>query len=138
MKIVLDTNVLISGLLSPDRAPAHILQMILEGSLTLCHDPRILAEYREVIHRPKFGFPANAIDDLLQFIETDGLSVTAPPLPTTLPDADDLMFLEIAVAAKADYLITGNLKHFPHTSCHGISVINPASFVRIAQNKPSD
>ncbi len=70
MRIVLDTNVLVSALLSPHGPPAQILQLILAGKLVPCLDLRILDEYRQVSRRPKFAFDARLTNELLDFLES--------------------------------------------------------------------
>ena len=109
MRVVIDTNVLVSGLLSPFGPSARILDLVLLGELTPVFDDRILAEYREVLARREFGFDPEDVRQLLHFFEVEGERVTAPPLAVTLPDPDDLPFLETAVAAGADALITGKI-----------------------------
>ena len=75
MKIVLDTNALVSALLSPNGAPPAVLQLILLGRVSICLDPRILSEYRAVLGRAKFGFDSALIEDVLEFLESEGLSL---------------------------------------------------------------
>jgi len=72
-------------------------------------DARILAEYEEVLRHPTFGFRPSDVDALLDGIRSNGLAVSATPLPHRLSDPDDEMFLEVALAATARHLITGNL-----------------------------
>jgi len=127
--IVLDTNVLVSGLLRPHSKPATILRLVATGALRVAYDERILAEYREVLARPKFPFSPEQIRDLLDQIEAEGEVVTALPLSLSLPDPDDLPFLEVAVAAHADGLVTGNTRHYPARSRHGVTVLDPAAFL---------
>ena len=136
MKIVLDTNVLISGLLSPYQAPGEIVRMVASGALSVCYDARILAEYRDVLLRPKFGFEKRHIDDLLEQIQICGHSTSSKPLAKALPDAADEAFLEVTIASGAAHLITGNLKHFPHIKHSGIQIVSPAKFIQIF--KPID
>lgn len=130
MRVVLDTNVLISGLLSPHGPPGRILDSLLAGAITILFDDRILDEYREVLARPVFDFePANR-EALIAYLESSGLPVAAPPLPVVLPDPDDLPFLEVAVAERADALVTGNVKHFkPVRGKHTVAVNTPAEFL---------
>ncbi len=131
MKIVLDTNVAASALLSPSGAPAAVLQLVLAGHVLLCFDARILTEYREVLRRPKFGLDTHLVDDLLGFLESEGELVGAVPLPLSLPDPDDAMFLEVASAGGGEYVVTGNIRHFPTDAQHGIAVVSPRDFVKI-------
>ena len=129
MKISLDTNVLVSGLLSSMGAPAEVLTLVAQGVLQVCFDDRVVTEYEEVLLRPKFGFDASDVADLIAQIKGDGVRVTCSPLPTRLPDPDDEKFLEVAIAAEAFCLVTGNLKHFPAADRHDVSVLTPRELV---------
>lgn len=129
MKIVLDTNVLVSALLTRDGPAARILDAVLAGRLFLVFDDRILQEYEEVLHRKRFGFEPEDIKTLLDFIRFEGEEVVAPPLKITLPDPDDLIFVEVAIAGRADALVTGNKKHYPEGCCGVIPVISPSEFL---------
>jgi len=108
MRVVLDTNVLVSALLRSDSKPAAILNLITNQELNLLVDDRILGEYREVLRRPKFGFDENAVDDVVAFLDGIAEWVIASPLNMSIPDPGDLMFLEVALSGAADVLITGN------------------------------
>ena len=130
LKIVLDTNVLVSGLLSPFNKPADILRLIVAGQLQLCVDARILAEYREVLYRPKFQFDRSRIEILLDYLRGIGEPVMALPLPDSLPDPGDIPFLEVAVAGDVKYLVTGNVSHFPQ-KYRSVHVVTPADFMKI-------
>lgn len=66
---------------------------------------------------------------LLDFFRSEGVAVVAPPLKVELPDPDDLMFVEVALASQADAIVTGNKKHFPAESCGGILVVSPAELL---------
>jgi len=129
VRIVLDTNVLVAGLLTPFGTCGEIVRMITSGDLTLCVDARILFEYEEVIHRPRFDIDHSRADIVLDYIRHTCESSPSSPLPSPLPDLDDSPFLEIAIAAKAECLVTGNLKHFPASYRGGIPVRSPAEFL---------
>lgn len=129
MKVVVDTNVLVAGLLSPFGPPGEIVRMIASGTLHLCFDARILTEYSEVLARPKFQFRSELTQALLEQIKTEGLSVAGDPLPARLPDPTDEPFLEAAIAGDADCLITGNIKHFPSAKRQGAVVLSPSEFL---------
>lgn len=135
MKIVLDTNVVVSGLLSPFGAPAEIVRLVSSGALELCYDARILSEYQNVLLRPKFLFEQVRVGYLLDQIKACGHIVIAKPLPKKLPDPDDEPFLEIALAGKARCLITGNLKHYPVKKRQGMLVVSPVEFLEIYRRK---
>lgn len=132
MKIVLDTNVLVAGLLSPFGSCADIVRMVFSGNLTLCVDARILSEYREVLQRPKFKFDHDKVAAILDYIEHHGRVVTSAPRSLCLPDADDEPFVEVAVSGGADFLITGNAAHFPSELCQGMKVVSPVGFLKRA------
>jgi len=129
MNVVLDTNVLAAGLLTPHGAAGRVIDLLLNRDLTPCFDDRIIAEYRDVRLRPKFGFAPDQIDAVLDYITSEGLHVIAAPIRVTLADPDDSAFLEVALAAQAECLITGNLRHFPAKSRHGVRVVGPREFI---------
>ena len=129
MRVVLDTNVVVSGLLSPYGPPGEIVRLVAAGELTVCHDARIIGEFREVLHRPAFGFDDRDVEWFLDQLVRDGESVVSRPLGGRLPDPDDEAFLEVAVASAADAFITGNIRHFPEPLRHGVLVCTPAEFI---------
>ncbi|TKB79435.1 MAG: putative toxin-antitoxin system toxin component, PIN family [Nitrospira sp.] len=129
MKVVVDTNVLVAGLLSPFGPPGEILCMVASGTLRLCFDARILTEYEEVLARPKFRFNAEQTQALMDHIQAEGFSVASNPLPVRLPDPSDEPFLQSAVASEADCLITGNIKHFPSARRQGMTILSPREFL---------
>ncbi len=112
MKIVLDTNVLVSGLLSPHGQPATLLNLIVEKEINILLDERILDEYSEVLMRPRFKFNKNHIHDLLIFLDSIAEWIIPAPLKITIPDPDDLPFLEVALSGHANALVTGNKKDY--------------------------
>jgi len=129
MKIVLDTNVLVAGLLTPFNAPGEIVRMASAGIIHLCHDARILSEYASVLRRPKFNLNPHHIDTLLEQIKAHGHLTSGVPLKKVLPDPGDEPFLETAIAGKAACLVTGNSKHYPRADCQEILVLSPADFL---------
>lgn len=135
MKIVLDTNVLVSGLLSPYGAPAEIVGMVSSGILRLCYDARVMVEYQDVLARPKFQFDQKKVKDLLAFAGQTGEVVATSPLGAPLPDPHDEIFLEVALAGRAVFLITGNIKHFPASLRRGVNVVTPQGFLDLLRRK---
>jgi putative PIN family toxin of toxin-antitoxin system len=129
VKVVVDTNVLVAGLLSPFGPPGEVVRMIASGTLRLCFDARILTEYSEVLARPKFQFSSELTQAFLEQIKTEGLSVAGNPLSARLPDPTDEPFLEAAIAGDANCLITGNIKHFPSAKRQGAVVLSPSEFL---------
>lgn len=131
MKVVLDTNVVVSGLISPFGAPGEIVRMLASGALELCYDARVLSEYRSVLLRQKFSFDQAHVGDLLDQIEACGHVTTGKLLTKRLSDPDDEPFLEIALGGEAHYLVTGNLKHYPAEKRQGMRVVSPTEFLEI-------
>lgn len=130
MRIVLDTNVLVSGLLNPHGPPGRVLDLLLSGALRLLFDDRILSEYREVLRRPRVGFAADDVAALLELLEAEGEAILAAPLDSALPDPDDAPFLEVAITGRAETLVTGNVRHFREAAArHGIGIETPAELV---------
>jgi putative PIN family toxin of toxin-antitoxin system len=129
MKIVLDTNVLVAGLLSPFGPCGEIVRMVSSGEVTLCFDALILVEYSEVMYRSKFGFDKEKVAALLNHIEHRGHTVASSPLRHSLPDPDDEPFLKVSLAEKAVCLVTGNASHFPAKLCQGRKILSPGGFL---------
>jgi putative PIN family toxin of toxin-antitoxin system len=130
MKIVLDTNIVVSGLLQSQGNPGQVLPLVLSGAIQVCHDECILAEYAEVLARPRFKFDPKRVHEVLNKIEADGLAIDAgKETDLDLPNPDDEAFLEVALAASADFLVTGNLADYPPDKRRGGNVISPAAFM---------
>jgi uncharacterized protein len=133
MIIVLDTNVLVSGLLTPFGSSGEIIRMVSTGKLVLEYDSRILSEYREVLNRPKFQFDKELVEAVIEFIKNNGHTVSASPLKMQLPHPDDAPFLEVATEGDSEYLITGNKNHYPVKMCKGFRVLSPTEFIEICR-----
>ena len=103
--------------------------MIAAGTLSICYDARIFSEYTQVLRRPKFRFSQEHLQAFLDQMKVVGVVVASDPLLTRLPDEDDEPFLEVALAAEAECLITGNLKHFPSAARQGMRVLSPGDFL---------
>lgn len=130
MRIVLDTNVLVSAMLTGGGAPDMVLQLALQGELTLLADSRMLAEYDDVTARPRFAFDEPERRELLRVLGSIAEPVVARPLRLTLPDPDDRVFVEVAVAGGADVVVTGNPKHFrPRRGELPVAILTPRQLV---------
>lgn len=130
MRIVLDTNVLVSAILTPAGAAHQILQLVFRGDLQACVDPRIKAEYREVLARGKFDFPQKMVEQFLEGLLENSTEVIAAAIPGFFPDEDDRVFVEVALAAHAQTLITGNARHFQGAKKLGLRVVTPREFLK--------
>lgn len=135
MIVVLDTNVLVSGILKPYSKPAAILRLVADGTIQIAYDLRILSEYRDVLTRPQFNFAKEDIESFLDQIEQEGLLVSVRPLKIRLPDPDDEPFLEVALSARVEAIVTGNKRHFRRTEYGGVKILSPAEFLEIMKEK---
>lgn len=128
-RIVLDTNVLVSALLLQGSVPDQVLGTVLAGRSRLIVDGRIMAEYRAVLTRRAFGFEPHRVEELLDFLAQSEW-VVPDPLPLRLPDPSDLPFLEVAIVAGADALVTGNPRHFT-AAARGLDlpVLTPRQYI---------
>jgi uncharacterized protein len=114
IRVVLDTNILISALLSPQGPPAQVFLMaIREPDVQLCLSGDIFAEYEEVIRRPRLNRSDSEIEATLRAIRERGFWVKPTEKVHACSDPDDNIFLECAQAVAAHYLVTGNVKDFP-------------------------
>ena len=113
-KIVLDTNVLISGFLSPQGIPAQILLQAAGGKLQACYNQAILDEYERILSRPGFKFEATPEERrfVVDTLKENGLRCSASPSVFPMKDESDRAFYDAAKAAGA-FLVTGNKKHYP-------------------------
>lgn len=117
IRAVVDTNVLVSGLLSPAGNEALLLLAVQHGLIRVCLSPAIVEEYAAVLARPKFGFPPDEIEALLSTLRVMGeLLENVAEAQEASPDPGDTKFLHCALAARADFLVTGNKRHFPEAS----------------------
>jgi len=122
--VIIDTNILVSGLLSPYGNPAVIIRMIVSKTLRVVLESRIFYEYQIVLSRPRFQFSPDDVQALLSFLKIEGLWIVPPPVLVTLPDPSNLPFIELSYHTHAP-VITGNTKHFPDD----IIVMTPAEFL---------
>jgi putative PIN family toxin of toxin-antitoxin system len=129
-QIVLDTNLLVSGVLSPSNAPGRIIDALRTEQIQLVIDDRIFLEYGEVLRRPKFErfIRSEEREWILDYIFNSALRVTSMYHFADLPDPYDACFLEVAATAKVP-LITGNLKHFPKDKRREVEVLSPAALI---------
>jgi putative PIN family toxin of toxin-antitoxin system len=113
IRVVLDTNVIVSALLKDEGNEAAVLLLALQGTLQFYVSEPILTEYDEVLHRKKFSFDPNRVRHMLALIRQAATVVDPLGILTVSPHEPDNRLLECAQQSRADYLVTGNKRHFP-------------------------
>lgn len=127
MRLVLDTNVIISAFISPDGKSSHILKMVLGRKAELCYNSAILNEYESVMQRPKFSDKIN-IENIRRFIDVlKNIGIPFNPIPSSIKllDESDRVFYDTAKGSDS-FLISGNIKHYPKETF----IILPACFIK--------
>ena len=129
---VFDTNVLVSALLTSNVSSptVELLNHILDRTIIPVYNEDIINEYTEVLSRGRFGFSARRIEAVINAIRS-GIAADRTPAEWNFPDADDIVFYEVALSVEDAYLVTGNTRHFPPVS----KVVTPAEMLRIIQSK---
>jgi uncharacterized protein len=129
MKVVLDCNVIISAGLTDGTCRKVMLEIFQNHSLYISED--ILLEYGTVISRAKFKPVREYLYSLIERICEVSELVTITRSKVSLPDKNDLIYLDTALPSGAQYLITGNGKDFPETKYHNTTIITPAEFLNL-------
>ncbi len=131
---VIDTNVLVSAMLKFQSVPGQVANEALLGNLIPLLSEEIVAEYREVLARPKFKFDLKVVDVFIDGIINRGIFVDAVPVEEIIPDPKDIVFYEVVMEGRREYddayLVTGNIKHFPVRSF----VVTPKEMLDIMQS----
>jgi len=131
LRLVIDTNVLVSAAIKPAGLQRTVLLLAVTKPARLYVSRAILEEYREVLGRPELRIRKRARQQLLQLIKNHSFTMVPARRLDVAADPDDNIFLECADAAHADYLITGNLKHFPRF-WKETKIITPREFISLA------
>ena len=113
MRVVLDTNILVSACWTPGGLESRVTHLAVTGKIIACVTPEILAEYRDVLSRPKLAPVHLPAVEMLAALERAAVLVETKSRVSASIDDDDNRFLECAEEAKAEYLVTGNLRHYP-------------------------
>jgi len=135
-KVVLDTNVLISSLLKSESKARDIYRLALRGEIELYTSVDLINELSRVLEYPKFGFEKLEKEVFLNNLTRVAIILANPGLRIDLikEDPPDNEFLECAVEAKADYLISGGNRHLlPLKNFQGIRIISPSEFLELYQ-----
>ena len=133
LRLVIDTNIVVSAALKPEGHQRTVLLIALTKPARLYVTEAILEEYREVLARPEFKIRKGLRQQLLQLMKSHAHLVSPARALRLARDPDDNKFLECADAARADYLVTGNQRHFPRfwkqtkgiTSSDFIAIVAP-------------
>lgn len=131
IRAVIDTNVLVSALISPSGNEALLLLAVKQGLVRPCFSPAVLKEYSEVLARPKFAFPADEIAALIDLVERHGDLVRPAPLSGISPDPKDDQFLACALAGQVDFVVTGNKKDFPEDRLGATRVVSARELLNV-------
>ena len=123
--VVIDTNVLVSSVISLEGNPAKIMDMIADKQLLIHYSPDILDEYRRVLSYKKLCIALQTQAGIIHEIEKLGISIEPTKSATPLPDESDRIFYDTAKASGA-ILVTGNTKHYPAESF----IMTPADFLK--------
>lgn len=128
MIVVFDTNILVSSLLSPTGNEAHVLSLFLQRQVLAAVSTETIAEYELVLSRRKFNLVSAKASELLHLMKNYTLRAEPSGTLALSPDESDNRFLECAEAASAEFLITGNKRHFP--ASHGqTKIVNAREFL---------
>jgi putative PIN family toxin of toxin-antitoxin system len=131
IRVVLDTNVIVSAYLNQNGVPFLILKLALARAIQPYVSEPILAEYGELLRRKSYPLDRRRARLLLNAIRGACILVTPQPGSSLTNDPDDTKFLECAQAAKADYLVTGNMSHFPTGRWKYTRIVTPREFIEI-------
>ncbi|MBN1625736.1 MAG: putative toxin-antitoxin system toxin component, PIN family [Deltaproteobacteria bacterium] len=131
MKIVLDTDVLVSGMLNPSGPPGRIVDFLRTDVVQLVVDDRIVAEYSDVLRRDYFlkYFSRSDSEDIIDYLSKNSHYSSSSVVIHNMPDEGDAPFLEMAITEDVP-LVTGNLKHFPEKLRKGCTVLSPMQFLK--------
>jgi putative PIN family toxin of toxin-antitoxin system len=128
MRVVLDTNILLSACLKPDGLEARMVSLVWHGWLEACTTEAVRSEYRDVLLRDKFLAVRERATAVLTGLEPHWVPVIAASTAHAASDEDDNRFLECASAAQAEYLVTGNLRHYP-AQFESTRIVNARGFL---------
>lgn len=129
-RVVLDTNVVVSGLINPSGPPGRILDLILGRKAEAFVSPAVIDEYGSVLRRARLSLAPGRIDAFMTDLQGVAIEVTPRDRVRVCSDPADDMFIECAFASGAGFVITGNLRHFP-AEFAGIRVLAPAAYLRL-------
>lgn len=130
MRAIVDTNVLVSGMIDTSSFPGRVVDLLRSGRVQIVVDDRILSEYEDVLGRPYFRtyFSLSEVENILEFLRRNAFRTVCQEIVSGLPDPGDAPFLEVALMETVS-LVTGNKKHFPSALRRGCKVFTPREFI---------
>ena len=130
---VIDTNVLVSARITKNSSSAtvKVLNNMFNGTIKPVFNDEIIAEYTDVLHRPKFRMRDEDINLIINYIKKYGIHSDRIPFDGTRPDEKDRPFYEVSLSVEDSFLVTGNLKHFPVTP----KVVTPSQIIAIIEER---
>ena len=130
---VIDTNVLVSARITknPSSATVKVLNNMFNGTIKPIFNDEIIAEYTDVLHRPKFRMRDEDINLIINYIKKYGIHSDRIPFDGNMPDEKDHPFYEVSLSVEDSFLVTGNLKHFPVTP----KVVTPSQIIAIIEER---
>ena len=130
IRVAIDTSVVVSANISDEGLPASILDLAAPERIQMIVSESILAEYDEVLRRPRLKLEANKIENSMAVIRKTSLAVKPKKTVKKSPHESDNRFYECAEAGKANFLITGNTRHFPKAH-KGTQIVTPREFIEL-------
>lgn len=129
LKVVIDTNILVSAILNPKGASAKIVSIAFEDLIELCISPAIYDEYHRVLNYERLKLDSLKVEELLStLINIAQWFVPTKKVTKIIEDDSDNRFLECAEKAEANFLITGNRNHFNFDRFKTTFILSPGEF----------
>ena|ERR1700674_828921 len=136
IRAVLDTNVVVSALLNPEGPTALILTLAISKKSRCCISESLFEEYHEVLARPEFRLDQQRVARLMRSLQKTAVLVVPRKILQIASDPDDNKVLECALEVRADFVVTGNIRHFP-PRFQDIRVIAPRQFLMVLASSPA-
>jgi hypothetical protein len=139
MRLILDTNILLSALLSPLGAPAKLLDAWERKTFTLVTSETLIAEFRDVASRPFFRarLRASAIELLAAGLQDFSFYCGNLPTVPVAPDPKDSYLLAMAQASQAEFLVTGDKELLSLKKYKSTRIITPAAMIELLKEVES-
>ena len=137
IRVVIDTNVLVSALLTSGGLPEAVIDLAISGAVQWFASESVLAEYEVVLKRPRLAIDSRKAADAIARIRAIVSMVSPEVRVAAATDPDDNQFLECAEAAQAHYLVTGNIRHFPE-AWKETRIVTPREFIDAWTTAPDD